>query len=187
MSYVGRGYYFYVTGWVPEHKDARSVDAKLIARYGIAISKWTRARRKRIGLANTQYIRHGRFFVLLATNGHHRFFNDEATMIQDVRRTPIKYAGYSVSVRGGHSHVQIARDVYKGLKARCLEIAIRKPKTIIERELQGFAFEPYAPVRRQMLALIRATNRARTIAGLPQLSNRILDLHRRIQRPFAWS
>src|SRR5687767_10846672 len=49
VGYVSRGYVFYVCGWVPERKEPRDVDRRLIAKYGISISKWTRARRKRAG------------------------------------------------------------------------------------------------------------------------------------------
>jgi hypothetical protein len=59
------------------------VDQKLIDHYGIEISKWTRARRKRSGTASVQYLRFRRFFVLLATHGKHRFFTDEAPNILD--------------------------------------------------------------------------------------------------------
>jgi hypothetical protein len=37
--------------------------------YKLDQSKWARARRKAKGLANVAYLRHGRFFVLLATEG----------------------------------------------------------------------------------------------------------------------
>jgi|GEM_PF-2277160 len=43
VSYVSNGYFFYVAGSVPEGKDPRAVDAKLIERYGIGVTKWTRA------------------------------------------------------------------------------------------------------------------------------------------------
>ena len=46
VSYLVHGYWFYVTGRIPKHKDPRRVDEKLIARYGIDLSKWSRARRK---------------------------------------------------------------------------------------------------------------------------------------------
>src|SRR5262245_44493132 len=78
VAYVGGGYWYYVTGSVPERKDPRVVDEKLVARYGIGLSKWARARRKQAGWASVQYIRHQRFFVLLATHGKHRFFEEEA-------------------------------------------------------------------------------------------------------------
>src|SRR5438477_174423 len=46
VQYVGRGYYFFVTGTIPEHKDAEKVDAKLCERYGVWLSKWAKARRR---------------------------------------------------------------------------------------------------------------------------------------------
>ena len=82
VSYVARGYFFYVTGRVPEHKDPARVDEKLVARYGVDISKWARARRKQVGGANLQYLRHGRFFVLLATHGEHPFFAEEGANVR---------------------------------------------------------------------------------------------------------
>ena len=52
VSYVANGYYFNVLGLVPEGKDPRAVDRKLIARYGIDCSKFVRARGKQAGRAN---------------------------------------------------------------------------------------------------------------------------------------
>ena len=69
VAYVANGYWFYVTGRVPDHKDPATVDAKIIRQYGIAVSKWTRTRRKRAGQANLQYLRYDRFFVIMATHG----------------------------------------------------------------------------------------------------------------------
>ena len=75
VAYVARGYYFYVTGLVPEGKDPARVDAKLCARYGVGLSKWARARRRAAGQASHAYIRYRRFFVLLATHGESPFFD----------------------------------------------------------------------------------------------------------------
>jgi len=99
VAYVARGYWFYVSGWIPFNKDAEAVDCKLIEKYGIDISKWERARRKKAGLANLHYLRHGRNFVLIATHGKHRFFEEEAAVIRDIRRVPFRLGGYSVSYR----------------------------------------------------------------------------------------
>src|SRR5438309_6595978 len=98
---MARGYWFYVTGCIPQHKDARAVDAKLIEHYGIDCSKWVRWRRKERGLGNVQYLRFRRFFVLLATEGRHEFFVREGK-IQDVRRKPIQCFGYSVGCYRGN-------------------------------------------------------------------------------------
>src|SRR6185369_11739835 len=116
VACLSKGYFFYVAGSVPDGKDPRAIDHKLIDRYGINISKWARARRKQAGYANLRYLRFQRFFVLLATHGQHTFFEAEAACIKDIRRTPIKFAGYSVSYRAGHPHVRIEQEEYKQLK-----------------------------------------------------------------------
>src|SRR4051794_1656045 len=107
VSYIANGYWFYVAGVIPETKDPRAVDEKLVRKYGIDISKFTRARRKRAGMANMQYIRFERFFVLIATHGRHRFFEEEHPAIRDIRERPVKFASYAVSYRGRHAHVRI--------------------------------------------------------------------------------
>ena len=124
-NYLPHGYWFYVTGWVPEGKDPRQVDAKLIGKYDIDLPRATRSRRKRLGYANLHYLRHGRFFVLIATHGKHRFFEEEAACIRDIRRVPLRFAGYSISYRRGnrtaagttdprwHSHVEIERSAIR--------------------------------------------------------------------------
>ena len=71
---MANGYWFYVSGWIPLNKDPEAVDRKLIERYGIDISKWGRARRKRVGFANLHCLRHGRTFVLsLLTRTEQKF------------------------------------------------------------------------------------------------------------------
>ena len=64
--YVARGYRYYVRGQVPARvADPREVDRKIISKYGLAISKAERSRRKLLGRASVQYLRRGRLFVLM--------------------------------------------------------------------------------------------------------------------------
>lgn len=195
-NYLPHGYWFYVTGWVPLDKDPRQVDAKLITKYGIDRSRADRSRRKRLGQANVHYLRHDRFFVLMATHGEHRFFTEESACIRDVRRQPLKYAGYSISYRRGnrtidgkpdpkwHSHVEIDRAWLRRLQTWLVDMAGRYSTERVALELYQFPFEPYAPVRRQMLRLLRTVNQARKQAGREQLPYSVLPLRRRIVRPF---
>ena len=67
VGLVSRGYWFYVTGWVPEPKDPRAVDEKFTKLYDLGLTKSSRMRRKLAGRANVQYLRLGRFFVIVAT------------------------------------------------------------------------------------------------------------------------
>ena len=99
--YLPHGYWFYVSGIIPPGKDPESVDEKLLARYGIGVSRTSRARRKAVGVANVHYLRCERRFLLLATHGFHPFYDDEAQSIRDVRRIPIRFEGYSISVAKG--------------------------------------------------------------------------------------
>ena len=85
VGYISNGYYFYVAGVIPSEKSAARVDAKILAAYDIAISKWTRARRKKAGQANVQYLRYGRFYVIIATHGAHPFFSAEAKRVRRCR------------------------------------------------------------------------------------------------------
>ena len=186
VAYVARGYYFYVTGLVPEGKDPARVDAKLCARYGVGLSKWARARRRAAGQASHAYIRYRRFFVLLATHGESPFFAEEARSVRDARRTPIRFSGYAISHRGGHVHVRIDRPVYLGLRAYLLGIAAHRGESGLAAEVRRVLdFEPYAPVRSQCRAILRAVNRARAAAGLPGVPPTCLRTRRRVVRPFG--
>src|SRR5689334_21542193 len=89
-SYLKDGYWFYVTGVIPEGKDPEKTDLKIIKQYEIGLSKWARARRKKAGFSNIQYLRFERFYVIMATHGSHRFFEEEKKRLKDVRETPIR-------------------------------------------------------------------------------------------------
>lgn len=200
--YLPHGYWFYVSGRIPEHKDPRGVDAKLFTKYGIEISRQARARRKQRGLANVHYLRFDRTFILLATHGHHQFFDDEAGNIRDARRAPIKFSGYSVSVqRGGYLRklspecslrrddklrvrVQIGREEYLDLKAYFLDIACRRSKEQLGLMLYCLPYEPYAPIRQQLLNIVRLVNEKRKATGKVPISPKVLRYRRRIVRPF---
>lgn len=195
--YLRHGYWFYVTGCVPAGKDPAAVDRKLIAKYGIGVSESTRARRKRLGQANLQYLRHKRYFVILATKGRHEFFDVESKSIHDIRRIPLKYGGYSISYRRGgrtqegerdsrwHAHVEIERRRYLELKSWLIDRAVHRSVERLAMDFYRLPFEPYAPVRRQMLNLLRAVNRIRRRAGYQPIPVEVLPLRRRIVRPFG--
>jgi hypothetical protein len=195
-NYLPHGYWFYVTGQVPDDKEPQLVDAKLIEKYGIAVSRAARSRQKQLGHANMHYLRHGRRFILLATHGKHCFFDEEATCIRDARRTPIRFAGYAISYRRGgrvagggvdykwHSHVEIDREWFNVLQAWFLDTSIRRSADKVAYDFYRLPFEPYAPVRRQLLHLLRCVNAARKRAGQSILPYEVLPLRRRVVRPF---
>ena len=189
VSYLGHGYCFYVTGTIPERKDPASIDAKLIDRYGIGISRWARARRKKAGLANMHYLRHGRVFVLLCSHGEHRFFSDEPNF-RDARRDAIRFAGYSISLKKGidgkfHPSVRIHPDEYRKLKAYLLDLAVHRSVERLSAAFAAVPFERYAPVRRQLLNIGRAVNKVREIGGFEPVPVSALWLRRRVVHTFT--
>jgi hypothetical protein len=159
-SFLRHGYWWYVTGCIPTSKDARSVDRKLIEKYGIAMSESTRARRKQLGFANLQYIRHDRFFAILATKGQHHFFVEEAVGIRDIRRVPLQFAGYSSAIGEGDGRamasaisagIRMSRSSggrFLEIKAHFLHLAVHRSPDNLALAFYDFPFEPYAPVRR---------------------------------------
>ena len=70
-NYLPHGYWFYVPGFMPAKKDARSVDTKLLEKYEVGISRPARSRRKQLGYANIHYVRHGRWLKKMATHSRH--------------------------------------------------------------------------------------------------------------------
>ena len=198
-SYLRHGYWWYVTGVIPPDKDPYAIDEKLINKYDIGVSESTRRRRKKLGRANLQYIRHGRFFAILATGGEHPFWNEERENIRDIRRVPLQFAGYSISYRRGgrtrkgevdprwHAHVEIDRKAYKELRDYLLDLAVHRSVKNLAVEFYQIPFEPYAPVRRQLLLLLRKVNHVRKRARYEAVPTEVLPLRRRVVRPFERS
>lgn len=195
-SYLRHGYYWYVTGYIPIDKEPAQVDQKLIEKYQINISEWERARRRKSGLANVQYVRCDRWFIILLTGGHHQMRDSirdggEGENIQDCRRYPITFAGYSVSYRrsgvqpiGGtkiswHAHVRIEAKTYAALKAYFQYMAIHRNQDVLRQKLATVPFARYAPVRRQLMCLLRLVNRARSARGFEELPYSVLELRRK--------
>src|SRR5690348_1318300 len=77
VSYLKNGYFLYVPGEIPDGCDPRAVDKKLVEKYNIALSKWSKLRRRTKGEAKLQYLRYARTFLLLSTVGRSPFFLEE--------------------------------------------------------------------------------------------------------------
>ena len=170
VQYLRHGYWFYKTGWIPEGKDPERVEEKLMAMYGIDVPPWRRCRMLRSGGAAVHLVRHGRFFVLMATKGHQQFMKREGRVL-DMRRTALVYQGYDISYRRsfvtgrGHPSVRIHRSTFLELRSSL----VRRAQVLSEEEaawlMRRVPFYPYAPVRRQLMQLLRAVNAARKSCG----------------------
>ena len=183
LDMVRYGYLYYVTGRIPEGKDPEHVDAKILGKYDIDVSKYTRARRKKKGIANIHYARHQDFFVMLASaQGGSRWFADEewpteaqrkrhGRKVRYVPRQPIVHGGYSISYktlsssRRGHVSVRIHPDEYRAVKAHYLDLALHRSAEKLAAEFRYFPFEPYSLIRQQRWNIFRAVNALRTRAS----------------------
>jgi hypothetical protein len=186
---VNHGYWNYVAAEIPSGKDSRTVDDKLIAGYGLELSKWARARRKAKGKAKLSYLRCGRFFVLIATEGEHLFLRREGN-VRDIRRQPIHFHGYSIGCGKGsdgryHASVKIQADAFNELSAYFVGLAVHRSKAHLIGEFQKIRFVPYARVRRQLLKLLRLVNDRRKMCGFEPVPMSALRLRRQIVKVFA--
>lgn len=194
-SYLRHGYYWYVTGSIPKSKTPASVDRKLVAKYGIDITEWQRTRRRKQGLANAHYLRHDHWFILLLSEGHHALRQPsakggEGEHLKDCRRVPIRIGGYSISYRrsgvalprGGnvkwHAHVRLDAKTYADLKARFDAIAVHRSTDNLTAEFAQVGFARYAPIRRQLLNILRRVNERRQRHAYQTMPHSVLNLRR---------
>lgn len=186
VNYVTHGYWRYASGLLPEGKNLVRIDEKLVDKYGIDVSMWARARRKKKGLANLQYIRHGRFFVLIATEGAHPIFlREEGAVLRDVREIPICYAGYAIGYRGGHAQVRIEQGELNRLRSYFLDIAVHRRADSLARELRALPFVGYASIRSQLYTLFLDINKKRATMGYEPVPHGVLNFERPIVYPFG--
>jgi hypothetical protein len=183
-NYLRHGYWFYVSGCLTEGKDPRALDEKLVNAYGVALSRQQRTRRKQAGFANLHYLRFDRWWVLLSTHGQHRFFELEAKNIRDIRAAPLQFRGYSIAMKDAGPRVLIARKRFQELKAYFLDLATHRTAENLAREFWGLPFEPYAPVRKQLLQILHQVNEQRRRAGFEVVPPRVIRTKREIGRVF---
>ena len=198
VAYVARKYFFYVSGHVPTRRSVAEHDERMLAKFDVARSKWSRYRRRQqrgpdgFPLGNVQYLRYRDFWVLLATAGHHRFFEEHyradshggGRQYLDVREQPISFGGYSIGWRGRVT-VRLSPQTYRELRMYFVERALLGYSTAnLEHDFQAFPYEAYAGVSRQVQAIHRAVNRVRRTAGLPMVTKDCLRVKRRVVRPF---
>ena len=194
-SYLRHGFYWYVTGSIPSGKDPVKIDRKLIAKYGIELSEWNRRSRKQRGVANAHYLRYQQWFILMVSEGHHALKQPsakggEAEHLRDCRRTPIRFHGYSISYRRAgvtpagvaspkwHAHVRIDDDTYRVLKDRFLDLAMHRSAETLASEFAHIPFARYAPIRRQLLNILRAVNERRKQQSFDPIPHSALRLKR---------
>ncbi len=170
ISYVSHGYLCYATGTVADKFDPSAVDSSIVERYQLGLSKDQRYRLKARGEANIQYLRHKRFYVLLATKGEHTFFQRENYF--DFRKKPLHFQCYLVSFVNSRVSVLLDGDMFKTLRAYSLEVGKHRAKQSAEELIRKefSRFEPYAGVKTQFLSITREVNQARKLSGFKPIN-----------------
>lgn len=205
-SYVARGYRFHVSGRVPEGKDPRDVDEKLLNLYDIRKTRSQRYRAKQAGKANLQYIRFENNWLMLATHGKHRWMELESNNIRDCSRDqPILFQGYSIRLKAGlylpyrcrndrnkaerdnklRVRVQIDRGTFRDLKAEFLSVCKNRRPDWLAAKFYNLPFEPYAPIRQQILTLLFHVNQALKKSGRKPINPKAIRFIRKQVLPFG--
>lgn len=197
-----KGYFFFVQGTLPDGKSPAALDAKLLSKYDVEKTEGARRWRKSQGLGNVQYVRFQRSWILLVTHGDHAIREGEGDNLKDVRRVPLRVGDYAVYVKRGNYlrrhagdeqatpdgkwrvRVLIAREPYRELCAYFLSIACHRQADGLAKELFALPYEPYAPVRKQLLKLLRLINAKRQASGYSKVPSSCLRFKRVIVKSF---
>ena len=82
------------------------------------------------------------------------------------------------------ARIQIGREQYQNLSAYFMSIACHRSVKRLSKELCDIPFEPYAPVRKQLLNILRHVNSKRQSAGYEKIPTKVFRYKRRIVSPF---
>lgn len=163
IDYLRYGYFRYALREIPPNKDPLLVDRKILSVYGVTRCRTTRMRRRAKELANVQYVRLSRSFLLLATEGTHPVF--DRLRSYDFRTTPLHFHGYSIGILREKPCIMICRNEWERVKERFFRIGLHA-KDEVERKLNTLPYYRFPGVVRQKYALITAVNKRRKQAGL---------------------
>lgn len=184
LYHVNRGYEFYLTGCVPERKRTHpeEVDRAIVDKFGIAMSKYARHRRRRAGEAAVAYYRHDHFWIMVATEGSHRFFDENKNDIKSFRRQPLVFGGYSIGIKDDKLQVALADDYFRELRGYLINQAVHRSAARLAREFYELPVEPFGPVQRQLRKILREVNAERKTAGMPRVPGRAIPCRLRVVR-----
>jgi hypothetical protein len=167
IDYVRYGYFFYSVGPVPQRKDSKIFDEKMLRKYEITFHRTTRARRKKEGTAVFAYVRFGKKMVLLSTEGTHPAF--ETWDYKDCRIQPIQLSGYTIGVHAGKPSVRFSMKRFNGLRKFLLGIALHNDKKIAAFFSSVAPYHPFPGVVAQKKKLLKLVNDKRKAGGLKRV------------------
>lgn len=195
-----RGYRHFVQGEVPDRKVPAAIDDKLLAKYDLRKTRRQRAYRKSRGLPNGHYFRHGRTWIVMATSRDLFLAVDQKERVLDLRESPIRAFGYSLSLRrdgsamrrGEHRYrasVRLDLETYRELRAYFEDLALHRSKERLTAEFwtESCRWEAYAPVHRQFRAILWRVNEKRRQAGYEVIPMSCVRRYRKHPKHFSAS
>lgn len=165
-DYVRYGYVRYAFREIPEERELKEIDEKLLRAYDVTFNRMARKRRRENGEGVVSYVRYDRWFVLLATEGRHEAFDRLAW--RDIRSCPLQLWGYSIGEKGGSPWVTISARRMKGISRFARKISLG-PEYRVRSFLQSVFRLRFPGVVWQEEKLLRRINRRRKKAGLSRI------------------
>ena len=195
-----KGYVYFLQGELRPGRDAGPTDRKLIEKSEAWATKDQRYVRKRGGRANAHYFRWDRIWVLMLTDGVHPMKERRAKeRLRDLRNkdhSPLLVGQYSLKLRRDstpegraagrfRASVRLNDRAYLALKSELLELSTRRSAETLAAKVFGLPHQPYAPVYRQILAIVKAMNARRKTAGYSPLPLSCVRFRRDLPRHFV--
>jgi hypothetical protein len=166
FDYLRHGYKRYIFRTIPEGKDLKMIDLKVIQYYQVSFCRSTRLRRAQKGLANVVYLRYGNRFILTASDGLNEAF--DKTHFLHFHQHPLLVDGYTIGVKQNKPCVMVQPRRWAMIRNNVLAIALHNQAKV---ENLFLAISPFSfpEVIRQKRKLLDEVNKKRHLAGLPKV------------------
>ncbi len=175
IDYVRYGYVYH-SGMkqIPEGKQLWRIDKKLLDVYQVSYSPSVKVLRKKKGIARVAYVRFGREFLLLSTNGEQTTGFKVFTRFpdRDFRVKPLVVHGYQIYLKG-HTPVVEIETLRFARRARFIISQFAKPQNLVKALLDELSPFNFPGIVRQKRRVLERVNERRRRANLPQVQ---LDL-----------
>ncbi len=171
IDYVRYGYVYHSgIKLIPESKQLWRIDRKLLSVYQVSYSPSVKVLRKRKGIARTAYVRFGREFLVLATEGEQTTHFQVFTKFpdRDFRVKPLVVRGYQIFLDGQTPVIEVETRRF-ARQARFVLSQFAKPEALVKkllRELSPFNFPGIVRQKRRLLAKVNARRKRANLSNI---------------------
>lgn len=175
IDYVRYGYVYHSgIKQIPDGKQLWRIDKKLLAVYQVSYSPSVKVLRKKKGIARIAYVRFGREFLLLSTDGEQTTSFRVFTRFpdRDFRVKPLVVHGYQIYLDGQTPVVEVEPRRFIR-QSRFIISQFAKPQPVVKALLNDLSPFNFPGIVRQKRRVLERVNVRRRLANLPQVQ---LDL-----------